>query len=198
MHRFYPRKPFRADGEWQPFISDNSVLAAGKYLLAEGTTSTQGSAKIIEALAIAIQPGGSVDSRRLALVVIRTISRRQYDIIKRHIQVLAPPIFASARDLVVPVKLAAEAAFIAIFSAVEHDRAIFDKYIAEAGPELGPTVKRNMSDYFNRVTLRVAAQSRERPEVEGGLGLSEDERDDEREIWSVGKLDLGQGVFGDE
>lgn len=198
MHSFYPRKPFGADREWQPFVSDNSVLAAGKYLLAEGTISTQDSAKIIEALAIAIHPGGPVDSRRLALVVIRTISRKQYNIVERHIHVLAPPIFTSARDLVVPVKLAAEAAFMAIFSAVEHEGAIFDKYMADAGPELGPTVKRHMSDYFNRVTLRVAAQSRERPEVEGGLGLSEDERDDEREIWSVGKVDLGQGVFGNE
>lgn len=197
-HRFYPRKIFKADSEWQPFVSDNSVLAAGKYLLSEDTTSTQGSAKVIEALAMAIQPGGPVDSRRLALVVIRTTSRKQYDLIKRHIHVLAPPIFASARDLVVPIKLAAEAAFMAIFSAVEHERAVFDKYITDVGPGLVPTVKRNMVDYFNRVTLRVAAQARERPEVEGGLGLSEDERDDEREIWSVGKVDLGQGVFGDE
>lgn len=198
MHKLHPREPFEADSEWQPFISDNSVLAAGKYLLAEGTTSTPGSAKIIETLAIAIQPGGPADSRRLALVVIRTISRKDYDIIKRHILVLAPPIFASARDLVVPVKLAAEAAFMAIFSAVEHERAIFDKFMADAGPELSSTFKRQMSDYFNRVTLRLAAQSRERPEVEGGFGLSEDERDDEREIWSIGKVDLGQGVFGDE
>lgn len=198
MYRFYPRKFFGADSEWQPFVSDNSVLAAGKYLLAEDTTSTQGSAKVIEALAMAIQPGGPVDSRRLALVVIRTISRKKYDLVKRHIHVLAPPIFTSARDLIVPIKLAAEAAFMAIFSAVEHERAVFDKYIADAGPELGPTLKRNMIDYFNRVTVRVAAQARERSEVEGGLGLSEDERDDEREIWSVGKVDLGQGVFGDE
>lgn len=198
MHRFYPRKLFRADGEWQPFVSDNSVLAAGKYLLAEDTSSTQGSTKIIEALAMAIQPGGPVDSRRLALVVIRTISRKQYDLVERHIHVLAPPIFDSACDLVVPIKLAAEAAFMGIFSVLEDERAVFDKYIADAGPELGPTVKRNMLDYFNRVTLRVAAHPRERREVEGGLGLSEDERDDEREIWSVGKVDLGQGVFGDE
>lgn len=198
MHRFYPRNFFGADSKWQPFVSDNSVLAAGKYLLAEDTTSTQGSAKFIEALAMAIQPGGPVDSRRLALVVIRTISRKKYDLVKRHIHVLAPPIFTSARDLIVPIKLAAEAAFMAIFSAVEHESSVFDKYIADAGPELGLTLKRNMIDYFNRVTLRVAAQARERSEVEGGLGLSEDERDDEREIWSVGKVDLGQGVFGDD
>lgn len=191
-------KVLRADIEWQPFVSDNSVLAAGKYLLFEDTASSQGSAKIIESLAMAIQPGGPVDSRRLALVVIKTISRKQYDLVKRQIHVLAPPIFASARDLVVPIKLAAEAAFMAIFSAVEHERAVFDTYLEAAGPELGPTVKRNMLDYFNRVTLRIAAQARERPEVEGGLGLSEDERDDERELWSVGKVDLGQGVFGDE
>jgi len=28
--------------------------------------------------------------------------------------------------------------------------------------------------------------------------LSNDEREDEREIWSVGKVDLGEGAFGDE
>ena len=51
-----------------------------------------------------------------------------------------------------------------------------------------------MGDYFKRVALKLAAQARERREAEGGqdgLGLSNDERDDEREIWSVGKIDLG-------
>ncbi len=111
---------------------------------------------------------------------------------------LAPPIFTSLRDQVIPIKLAAEAAFIAIFSVVESENVVFDKYIADAGPELNPATKRNMQDYFKRVALRLGAQARERPEVEGDLGLSEDERDDEREIWSVGRVDLGQGVFGDE
>lgn len=184
------------------FISDNCVLAAGKYLLAmEGTVNAQASTKILEALAAAIQPGSPVDSRRLALVVIRTVSRKHNDATKPHLQLLAPPIFSSVRDQVIPIKLAAEAAFLAIFSVVEFENVVFDEYLADAGSELSPNMKRSMQDYFKRVATRLGAQARERKEAEGGqggLGLSNDERDDEREIWSVGKVDLGAGVFGDD
>lgn len=189
-------------GSKNTFISDNCVLAAGKYLLAmEGPVNVHASTKILEALAAAMQPGGPVDSRRLALVVIRTVSRKHNDAIKPYLQLLAPPIFASVRDQVIPVKLAAEAAFLAIFSVVEFEGAVFDEYLAGAGPELSPNTKRSMQDYFKRIAMRLGAQARERKEAEGGqggLGLSNDERDDEREIWSVGKVDLGAGVFSDE
>ena len=53
---------------------------------------------------------------------------------------------------------------------------------------------------FKRVALRLANQARERKEAEGGaggLGLSSDEMEDEREIWSVGKVELDD-VFGDK
>ncbi len=104
--------------------------------------------------------------------------------------------FASVRDQVIPVKLAAEAAFLAIFSVVESENAVFDNYISTA--ELNPTTKRSMQDYFKRVAMRLGNQARERKEAEGGqgaLGLSNDEREDEREIWSVGKVDLGESSF---
>lgn len=191
-----------ADFDWQTFISDNCVLAAGKYLLVEeGTIDVQASTKILEALAAAIQPGSPIDSRRLALVVIRTVSRKHNDAIKPHLQLLAPPIFASVRDMIIPVKLAAEAAFLAIFSVVEFENVVFDEYLASAGTEVSPNMRRSMQDYFKRIATRLGAQARERKEAEGGqggLGLSNDERDDEREIWSVGKVDLSAGVFGDE
>lgn len=177
-------------------------MAAGKYLLAlEGTVNVQASTKILEALAEAIQPGSPVNSRRLALVVIRTVSRKHHDTIKPYLQLLAPSIFASVRDQVIPVKLAAEAAFLAIFSVVDFENVVFDEYLAGAGSELSPNTKRSMQDYFKRIAMRLGAQARERKEAEGGqggLGLSNDERDDEREIWSVGKVDLGVGAFGDE
>jgi hypothetical protein len=50
-----------------------------------------------------------------------------------------------------------------------------------------------MGDYFKRVALRLGSQARERREAEGGqggLGLSNDEQEDEREIWSVGKIEV--------
>ena len=79
------------------FVSDNSILAAGKYLLLDSSQRSTASAPIIEALANAIQPGGPVDTRRLALVVIRTISRSQPEQISPHLKILTPPIFASVR-----------------------------------------------------------------------------------------------------
>jgi hypothetical protein len=42
---------------------------------------------------------------------------------------------------------------------------------------------------------------RERREAEGGaggLGLANDEVEDEKEIWSVGKMEMGEDVFGKE
>ncbi|KAF5859173.1 translational activator of GCN4 [Aspergillus alliaceus] len=179
------------------FIADNSVLAAGKYLLVEDEhRNFENNKAIFEALAPCIQPGAPSDTRRLALVVMRTVSRLHPELTRPHLSLLAPPIFASVRDVVIPVKLAAEAAFLAIFSVVESESAVFDKYMAGAGAELAPGPKRSMSDYFKRVALRLANQSRERKEAEGGqggLGLSNDEVDDEKEVWSIGKVDLGEG-----
>lgn len=153
---------------------------------------------IFEALAPCIQPGAPSDTRRQALVVIRTVSRLYPELTRAHLALLAPPIFAGVRDMIIPVKLAAEAAFLSIFSVVESEGAVFEKYMAGPGAELAPGPKRSMSDYFKRVAMRLANQARERKEAEGGeggLGLSNDEVEDEKEVWSIGKVDLGEGAF---
>lgn len=67
------------------------------------------------------------------------------------------------------------------------------------GKDLQPQSKRSMQDYFKRVALRLGAQARERKEAEGGaggLGLASDEVEDEREVWSVGRVDLDGGGVG--
>lgn len=184
----------------QTFIADNSVLAAGKYLMTtdRNPRRNDASVSVIEALANVIQPGGPSDTRRLALVVIRTVNRNHNELTSKHLAILVPPIFASVRDMVLPVKLAAEAAFVEIFSIVERESEVFDQYMGEAGSGMNATMKRSMQEYFKRVGLRLGTQARERKEAEGGqggLGLSNDEREDEKEIWSVGKVDLGEGTF---
>jgi hypothetical protein len=122
------------------------------------------------------------------------------DMVRPHVPSLAPPIFGGVRDPVIPVKLAAEAAFVALFNVADEESRIFDKFISGPGADLPPNTKRSMQDYFKRVALRLGSQVRERREAEGGqgsLGLSNDEAEDEREIWSVGKIDVGEGVFED-
>lgn len=178
-------------------MQENCVLAAGKYFLAEQQEpSTEASKSILEALAGVVQAGNPIDTRRLSLVVIRTVSRNRNYLTSPSVPLLAPAVFACVRDQIIPVKLAAEAAFLAIFSVEESESSVFETYISKA--ELTPMMKRSMQDYFKRVAMRLGNQARERREAEGGQGglvLSNDEREDEREIWSVGKVDLGENGF---
>jgi hypothetical protein len=177
------------------------VLAAGKLLLSPAISKNFETSKpLFEVLADVIPPGKPLDLRRMALVVIRTVSRVSNEFARPHISTLAPPIFASVRDVVIPIKLAAEAAFLALFDVADEEGTVFDKYMAGAGASLPPNTKRSMSDYFKRVALKLGAQARERREAEGGvggLGLSSDEKDDEKEVWSVGKVEV-EGTSGDE
>ncbi|CAK7228443.1 translational activator of GCN4 [Sporothrix bragantina] len=184
------------------FIADNFILATGKYLLSPQAKTFEDTKDIFETLAKNIPPGGPADTRRLTLVLIRTLARVHPDMVRPHLPLLAPPVFASVRDLVIPVKLSAEAAFMALFDVIDEESKVFDKYLASPGAaDLPANTKRVMGDYFKRVTMRLAAQARERRDAEGGaggLGLFDDEVEDERELWSVGKVDVGADVFGKE
>lgn len=96
------------------------------------------------------------------------------------------------------MKLSAEAAFVELFSVVDEESKVFDKYMAGPGADLPANTKRSMTDYFKRVATRLGSQARERREAEGGqggLGLSNDEQEDEKEIWSVGKLEAAGELF---
>ncbi|KAI0813480.1 armadillo-type protein [Xylaria sp. FL0064] len=183
------------------FVADNTILATGKYLLSDSTKSFETTKPIFSALAAIIGPGNPSDSRRLALVVVRTVSRANMELVRPHLAVLAPPVFASVRDPVIPVKLAAEATFVELFGVVDEETAVFDRYMSGPGNELPANTKRSMQDYFKRVAVRLGQQARERREAEGGqggLGLSSDEVDDEKEVWSVGAVETGGGVFSQE
>ncbi|KAL2132761.1 hypothetical protein VTI74DRAFT_3416 [Chaetomium olivicolor] len=181
------------------FIADNFIVATGKYLLSPQPKSFEATKPIFTTLSKIIPPGGPTDSRRLALVLVRTLSRTNPDMVRPHLSILAPPVFASVRDMVIPVKLAAEAAFVQMFAVADEESKVFDKWIGIV--DLPANVKRSMQDYFKRVALRLGAQVRERREAEGGaggLGLSNDEAEDEREIWAVGKVDVGGDVFSSD
>ncbi|KAK0732965.1 armadillo-type protein [Lasiosphaeria miniovina] len=185
-------------GSKTPFIADNFILAAGKYLLSEAQKGFETTKAIFSTLSAIIPPGSPTDSRRLALVLVRTLARTHTEMARPHLGLLAPPVFASVRDMVIPVKLAAEAAFVQLFAVADEESKVFDKWIGAT--DLPPNTKRSMQDYFKRVALRLGSQVRERREAEGGaggLGLSNDEAEDEKEIMSVGKVDVGS-LFEDE
>ncbi|KAL2145629.1 hypothetical protein VTI28DRAFT_6687 [Corynascus sepedonium] len=183
-----------------PFIVDSFITATGKYLLSDAPKAFETTKPIFATLATIIPPGGPSDSRRLALVLVRTLARTIPDMVRPHLGLLAPPIFASVRDMVIPVKLAAEAAFVQVFAVADEESKVFDKWIAGA-TDLPANIKRSMQDYFKRVALRLGAQVRERREAEGGaggLGLANDEVEDEKEIMAVGRVEVGADVFSAE
>jgi len=181
-------------------IATSAVLAVGKFLLSEPEVDVTTVAKpLLQSLAPLIAPGSPSDVRRLSLVVLRTLARKNPDLVQPYTPDFVVPLFACVRDPVIPVKLAAEQAFLALFDVVDEESTLFDAYMTSHGASLPATQKRSLSDYFKRVVLRLAGQARERREAEGGvkgtLGLSEDEVEDEREVWSVGRVDLNEGVF---
>lgn len=187
----------RGMADRDPQIADNCVLAAGKWLLTVSTDkSIEATKPLFGALATAMAPGTAIDTRRLALVIVRTVGREENSIVQPHLAVLVPAIFACVRDPVIPIKLSAEAAFLSVFDVVDEDSAIFDEYLGTTA--LPAQQKRSMQEYFKRVVLKLSNQAKERRVAEGGnggLGLSSDEQDDEREVWSIGRVNLGDGQF---
>lgn len=197
-----------------PYISDNAVVALGKLLLLQGEThSPQQSSDmkaekpfdipeesvtdLVEQLSKStIQPdSNSPDTRRLSLVVIRTVARFKYeDIIKPHWNMLVPSVFTCLRDGVIPIRLAAEKAYLAVFNLVEDtDQKDFVLWFDDASKGtittvLGTAIQpRSVGDYTKRVASRLANVERERLEAGGDEEtMFSDRFEDEKEVWAVG------------
>ena len=193
------------------YVQHNAVLAIGKLLLGSPETDnetiisdTAANKPLIDALASKIKQGNDIDTRRLSLVVIRTLSRHHNVHIQHYIPTLLLPVYQSLRDPVIPIKLAAEACFIQLFDVVDSETEVFDEVIASEGMkrEIPPQMIRAIGEYMKRVGLKLGAQKREQREAEGGmegrgnLDLASDEMEDEREVWSVGRVEVVGGVWG--
>ncbi|KAG7664813.1 GCN1 [[Candida] subhashii] len=197
------------------YISDNATVAIGKLLLLIGenkspfseSTSTSNNFeideedldKLIKQLClITIQPkSGSPDTRRLSLVVLRTVARLKFDqVVKNNLDIIVPSIFSSIRDAIIPIKLAAEKAYLAVFQLVEDkDMKLFQEWfegkesiVAITGQSIVP---RSIGDYTKRVAIRLAGVERERIEAGGDAEtMFSDRFEDETEVWAVGGTEV--------
>lgn len=180
-------------GSSDTYISENAVVAAGKILLLQKDVEEGVVFSLLEKVAYSAKFAVSVDTRRLALVVIRTVARIKHEFVRKNIDVIAPNVFACVRDILIPIKLAAEKAFLAIFQLV-HDEtgAEFQAWLAHA-TEDGTAAQslRSITDYFKRVATRLANVERERIAAGGDAeAMFSDQFEDEQEIWAVGGVDL--------
>ena len=200
------------------YFAENGIIAAGKMLLLEGETKSPYSKhETEEPLAIGedniekligglsqcmLQPASnSTDARRLSLVVIRTLARsKMNECIKPFIDALAISVFSCLRDPVIPIKLAAEKAYLAIFNLIDDvEMTGFNEWFTAFSNDkdsvdnlIGTTVQmRSIGDFTKRVGKRLANVERERIAAGGDAEtMFSDRFEDETEIWSVGGVEL--------
>ncbi|CAK9439732.1 uncharacterized protein LODBEIA_P38320 [Lodderomyces beijingensis] len=180
-----------------PYISDNATIAIGKILLSQikaerGGDAEEDEEQLLRQLAkLIIQPNSnSPDTKRLALIVVRSVAHKK-PTRDEYLDFLVPSVFASVRDPIIPIKLAAEKAYLDLFNIVDKKLDIFDRWFqgkSEVVTIGGTTINgRSIGDYTKRVALRLANVERERIEQGGDEEtLFSDRIEDEEEIWSVG------------
>lgn len=196
-----------------PFISDNAAVALGKLMLLDGETrspkqeggldsetefsfSEATKSQLVELLCLAaLQPEShSNDTRRLSLVVLRTVARMKHQqFIQPFLTVVATTVFACLRDPIIPIRLAAEKAYLAIFNLVEDtNQDMFSSWFddvskSEIKTVLGAVIQpRSIGDYTKRVASRLASVERERLEDGGDdEAMYSDRFEDENEVWAV-------------
>lgn len=184
--------------------SENAILAAGKYLLSEEELSEGDEARVesfMRELSAAMVKSvtRSTETRRLSLVVVRTLGRLKYEeTIRGNLDLLVPAIFSCVRDTIIPVKLAAEKAYLAVLKLTEEGASgVFDGWFSKACDaasngalvKAGAATQRTVAEYTKRVALRLATAERERIQ-DGGDAVFSDCVEDEEEIWSIGGIEL--------
>lgn len=195
------------------YLSDNSTVAIGKILLLFNESKSPFSEasdkkftfdydivkQLISQLSKNVmQPvSNSPDTRRLSLVALRVVALSKYDdIIKPNYDIIVPSVFSCVRDPIIPIRLAAEKVYLAIFNLVNDEQMLDfnswfggkDKITTILGTDIVP---RSVGDYTKRVASRLANSERERVEAGGDEEtLYSDRIEDNAEVWAVGGVDL--------
>lgn len=206
-------------------VSENAIRATGKYLLdSYAPVADNGAAKepaatsakkldfdyspeimsqIVQELATAMSKSvsRSVETRRLALVVVRTVTRHKYSLIgqNEYLDVLVPAVFGCVRDSVIPVKLAAEKAYIQLLrltdDQLEKPQATptFDSWYKHAVDSnvLTGAIPRSVSEFTKRVGMKLAAAEIDRIQDGGDYSAVYSDRiEDELDVWAIGSVTL--------
>lgn len=180
-------------------ISESCVVGIGKYLLTASETASGGDVELGRIFNLFSQiteksENRSSDTRRLSLVVIRTVARLHSSLLEPYIDTLVIPVFSCVRDTQIPVKLAAEKAYLALFDLVEDESAAkFETWMQKQGAQLPPMQQRQIRDYTKRVASRLAAGERDRIAAGGDdEQLYSDRIEDEQEIWAIGGTEIAE------
>ncbi|KTW28120.1 hypothetical protein T552_04138 [Pneumocystis carinii B80] len=139
----------------KPYIANNSFLAAGKFLLdTHFNTNLNYTKLIIETLVNCMKnPNIASDSNRLILTIISCISKKSYDVVSPHFNLIVPIVFQNVHHILTPIQLAAESAFISLFKITSYDRSFLNKYIAT----LDSTLAKSIAAYHKRIITKITS-----------------------------------------
>lgn len=196
--------PETADQSWQEIyeyfaaginevsadIAEASVIGTGKLLLvSDAPLDPEHASQALTTLAEATvkSPSRSAETRRLALVVLRTVFRKKFEQVAPFMGVAIIPLFGCVRDMAIPVKLAAEKAYLSVLRLVDEPEAqYFEKWVEQSKDGLNAQQLRSIQDYTRRVANRLAEQERERIASGGDEEtLFSDRIEDENEVMRV-------------
>jgi hypothetical protein len=179
-------------------MSENSVIGLGKYLLSSAVRDA--SNPILETCVSTLcsttakTTSHSLDTRRLSLIVLRTLARTNHALIAQFLDIIMVPLFSCVRDQIIPVKLAAEKAYLAVLELVEKpDSKVFETWFEHAKEKgiIPAQQQRSIQDYTRRVAVRLAQGERDRIAAGGDDDkVFSDRIEDENEIWAVGTVDM--------
>lgn len=185
----------------QSVMSENAVVGLGKILLTESIVSeldNEQQQSIFSLLGQLMVKSGSrsPDTRRLALVVLRTVGRINYALVQPYLYELVLLVFGCVRDTIIPVKLAAEKAYLTILKLVEelndeedglNAGSTFESWLKRAKANLNAQQLRSVQDYTRRVGIRLAKAEKDRINAGGDAETVYSDRiEDELEIWNIG------------
>lgn len=207
------------------YISENGLMAIGKILLLQGEKKSPTSKvesnepfeigqENIEKLITEVSKhmlnssGNAPETRRLSLVIARTVARFKFEeCVKPYLNVLGLSVFSCLREMIIPVKLAAEKAYLAIFRLVEEeDMVTFNNWFNEISnngknsnienvTDNSTIASRSISDYTKRVGKRLGNVERERISAGGDAEtMFSDRFEDEKEIWAIGSVDIEKEI----
>ncbi|BFZ55607.1 translational activator of GCN4 [Savitreella phatthalungensis] len=165
-------------------VAEPHCIAAGKCLLQPHFTSKPAYVDIfMRALAAAAKepPCGSIECKRLALLVIRAFANRHHPAMTPdRLVIVGPAILPNLRESVMPVRLAAEGCLSGVFAVVEHDLTLVEQHAQRLAASGDPNQAQAWAEYVKKYGRRVVDREKDRVEAR-----DYDENDDLDEIMEV-------------
>ncbi|OZJ04029.1 hypothetical protein BZG36_03770 [Bifiguratus adelaidae] len=162
-------------------IPELGILAAGKFLIFNDYQTEAFIPQVLNALLVRINRtgDGTAETKRMALMVIRAVARKNATVLQPYLDLLIPPLLSCARDRNIPVKLTAERALLHTLQLLDSED-VMKAYLDRADE----TASKALSDYHRRILSKLQQQESSRLQLLHGEDKESEEED--AELYQIG------------